>query len=283
MPEPPGQAQEEIAHVPEQDAPLRRAQRGRPLQARRGVAPPGHGDRRGVHERPRARPLPSGRPAGRGQDGLPRSRLRARAGGEGAPRVRRPGPQPGQQRAHRRRLDGVRRGVRPAVRPPGRRPPRRHHGRLPQLLQAGPELRGARLRGRGRVRAQRHAAGQPAPRHDLRAADADRQDLHGQRRLRRQRSRHDQHGRDPLRRARQDRADPGVDLADQLQLAAALGRPDARRALRVRRGRAAGRADAVHPDGRDVAGHHPGGARAADRRGAVRNRARPADPAGQHR
>ena len=40
------------------------------------------------------------------------------------------------------------------------------------------------------------------------------------------------------------------------------------------RGQPAGRADAVHPDGRDVAGDDPGGAGAADRRGAVRHRAR---------
>ena len=71
---------------------------------------------------------------------------------------------------------------------------------------------------------------------------------------------------------------PVLDLADQLQLAAALGRPDARVAVRVHRGRPAVRAHAVHPDGRDVAGDDPGRARAADRRGAVRHRARPAGP-----
>ena len=48
-------------------------------------------------------------------------------------------------------------------------------------------LRRARLGRRRDLRAQRHAARLAAPRHDLRAADADRQDLHGQRRLRRQR------------------------------------------------------------------------------------------------
>ena len=48
-------------------------------------------------------------------------------------------------------------------------------------------LLGARLGRRRDLRAQRHPARQPAPRHDLRAADADRQDLHGQRRLRGQR------------------------------------------------------------------------------------------------
>ena len=94
---------------------------------------------------------------------------------------------PEQQRPHRRRLDGVRRGLRPAVRARGRRTPRRDDGRLPQLHQARPVVRRARLRRRRDLRAQRHPARLPAPRHDLRAADADRQDLHGQRRLGRQR------------------------------------------------------------------------------------------------
>ena len=97
----------------------------------------------------------------------------------------------------------------------------------------------------------------------------------------RQRRRHHRDGLDPVRRARRDRADAGLDLADQLQLAAALGRPDARRAVRVLRGRPAGRADAVHPDGRDVAGDDPGRAGAADRRGAVGHRAVAADPPGR--
>ena len=42
----------------------------------------------------------------------------------------------------------------------------------------------ARLGRRRDLRAERHAARQPPPRHDLRAADADRQDLHGQRGVR---------------------------------------------------------------------------------------------------
>ena len=83
------------------------------------------------------------------------------------------------------------------------------------------------------LRAQRHAARQPAPRHDLRAADPDRQGLHGQRGLGRECPRHDRHDRDPVRLPRDDRADAGHDLADQLQLAAALGRPDAGGAVRV--------------------------------------------------
>ena len=158
-----------------------------------------------------------------------------------------------------------------------------HDGGLPQLRAARAELPGARLRrGRGH-RAQRHPARQPSPRHGLRAADTHRQDLHGQRRLGRQRRRHHRDDRDPVRVARDDRGDAGDHLADQLQLATALGRPDARVAVRVLRRQPARRTHAVHPDGRDVAGDHPGGAGAADRRGAVGHRAVPADPAGLSR
>ena len=97
---------------------------------------------------------------------------------------------------------------------------------------------------------------------------------------RRQRRRHHRDDRDPLRLARGDRGDAGDHLADQLQLPAALGRPDARGAVRVLRGQPARRADAVHPDGRDVAGDDPGRAGPADHRGAVGHRALAADPPG---
>ena len=49
-------------------------------------------------------------------------------------------------------------------------------------------------------------------------------------------ARHHRDDRDPLRLPRGDRGDAGDHLADQLQLAAALGRPDARVAVRVLRG-----------------------------------------------
>ena len=61
---------------------------------------------------------------------------------------------PEQQRAHRRRLDGVRRGLRTAVRARGRRTPRRHHGRLPQLRASSP---------RASPRSTRRAAWSPSP------------------------------------------------------------------------------------------------------------------------
>ena len=224
--------------VPQHDAEVRDPLRGRDGQARRRLAPAGHRDRRGVRQRARAGAVPRGGPARRGADGLPRPGVRPRAGGEGAARVRRAGAQPGQQRAHRRRLDGLRRRLRPALRARGRRPARRDDERLRAVRQAGAELRGARLRRRRGLRAQRHAARLAAPRHDARAADADRQDLHGQRGLRRQRPRHHRDGGDPLRRPGGHREDAGVDLADQLQLAAALGRADDRVAVRVHRGRA---------------------------------------------
>ena len=196
-------------HVRQPHAALRDALGGRDGHPGQGLAAADERDRRRVHGRPRARPVPQGGPAGRGQDGLPRPRLRARAGREGAAGVRPPGPQPRQQRAHRRRLDGVRRRLRAAVRARGRRTPRGHDGRLPQLRAARPELRGAGLRGRRGQRAQRHPARQPPPRHGLRAADADRQALHGQRGLRRQRPRHHRDDRDPVRLPRGHRGDAG--------------------------------------------------------------------------
>ena len=100
---------------------------------------------------------------------------------------------------------------------------------------SSPRPSGARLRRRRHLRAQRHPARQPPPRHDLRAADADRQGLHGQRGLRGQRRGHPRDELDPVRLPRGDRGDARHDLADQLQLAAALGRPDARGAVRVLR------------------------------------------------
>ena len=94
-----------------------------------------------------------------------------------------------------------------------------------------------------------------------------------------ERRRHDQDDRDPVRRPDGDRGHPGYHFADQLQLTAALGRPDAGRAVRVLRGKPAGGPDSVLADGRDVTGHDPGGPGAAAGGGAVRHRAGPADQA----
>ena len=73
---------------------------------------------------------------------------------------------------------------------------------------------------------------------------------------------------------------PVVDLADQRQLAAALRRPHAVGAGRIRARRPGRDRHAVPADGRDVAGVDPGHARPADGRGAGRHRARAAHPAG---
>ena len=131
------------------------------------------------------------------------------------------------------------------------------------------------------LRARGPAAGLAPPRHGLRAADAVGQAVHGLGHERAERRRHDPHGRDPVRRARGDRARAGVDLPDQRQLAAALRRPHARRDVRVREGQPGGCDHPVPADGRDVAGVAAGDARAADGRGAGRDRAGAADPAGR--
>ena len=174
-------------HVPELDASLRAALGGGARDPGRRLAAAGQRDRCGVRLRPRARAVPGGRAEGRGERRPLRPRVRHGTGGQGAARVRRAGPQPGQHGAHGRRRDGVRQHLRGAVRARGRSAPGRDHGGLPQLLQAGAELHGHGLGGRGDRRAGGHAAGLPAPRHDLRAADGHRQDLHGQRRVQRER------------------------------------------------------------------------------------------------
>ena len=181
---------EEPTHVPQCHAPLRNPQRGCASHTRRGVAQAGLRDRRGVRIGPRVGTVPPGGAEGRGQRRPLRPRLPAGAGGEGAPLVRRAGPQPREHRAHRRRRDGVRRRVRPALRARRRGAPRRQDGRLPQLRPPRAEFLRDGFGGRHRLRARGHAARLPPPRHDLRAADAHRQDLHGQRRLGRERAGH---------------------------------------------------------------------------------------------
>ena len=165
----------------------------------------------------------------------PRPRVRARAGGQGAARVRRAGAQPGADDPRRRRQHMAFASVYgcPFVREGDvrREATMDDFENLVQLSQAFPR---ARLAGRHDLRAQRHAAGLAPPRHGLRAADPVGQAVHGLGDVGPERRRHDRDGRDPLRRARGDRGDAGVDLADQRQLAAALRRPHAQRADRVR-------------------------------------------------
>ena len=180
---------------------------------------------------------------------------------EGAVHVPGARPQPGQLGHDRRPEHGVRLGLRAAVRPRRRRPPHRHAARLPPVLPALAVVPAARLRRRHDLRAGRRAARLAPPRHGAGAGDADRQVLHGLGDVRPERDRHDPDGRDRVRRPRGDRARSGDDLADQRQLAAALRRADAGGAVRVRARRPAGAADAVPPDGRDVAGVGAGDAR----------------------
>ena len=163
--------------------------------------------------------------------------------------------------------------LRLSVHPRGRGAARREDGRLRESRAAGADLRRARLAGRHDLRARGPPARLAPPRHGLRAADAERQALHGLGHLGRQRGRHDRDGRDPVRRARGDRGRARLDLADQRQLAAALRRPHAGGDVRVRPRRPAGRGHAVPADGGDVAGVAAGHARAADGRGAGRDRA----------
>ena len=167
--------------------------------------------------------------------------------------------------------------VRAAVRARGRRAARRHDGRLRELREALAVVPPARLARRHDRRAQRHAARLAPPRHGLRAADAVGQAVHGLGDLR-PRTRVDtiKMGEIVLRRRGGAADGAGLDLADQLQLAAALGRPDAERDGRVQPRQPGRHHDAVPADGRDVAGLDPGHARAADRRGAVGDRAVPA-------
>ena len=93
---------------------------------------------------------------------------------------------------------------------------------------------------------------------------------------------HDRDGGDGLR-PRLAGQDAGDHLADQRQLAAALRRPDALGAARVREGGAGDGDHAVPAHGRDVAGDGAGRARAAGGGGARGHRARADDPAGLSR
>ena len=211
--------------------------------ARRRLASARHRDRRRVHERPRPRRC-SGRPAS-GSRTTPSSSTPTSCSSRWPRRPREFDVQarnPERQHPHRRRLDGLRRRLRAAVRARGRRPP----GRARWTTSATSP--GWRSRSRCSTPPAGSSASRTTPRWTrrhldmtLRAADADRQGLHGQRRLRGQRPRHHRDGRDPLRRrARRSRPPRSSISPDQLQLAAALGRPDARGAVRVRRGRPAG-------------------------------------------
>ena len=75
--------------------------------ARPRLAPDRLRDRRGVHPPRGRRDLPRRRVQDRRRQRVARPRFRARAGGQGAARVRAAGPQPGEERHHRRRQHGL--------------------------------------------------------------------------------------------------------------------------------------------------------------------------------
>ena len=150
------------------------------------------------------RDLPRGRLQDRGRERLPRPRLRARAGREGAARVRRAGPQPGALRAHRRRQHGVlgastgRRSCARATSAATRR--WTTSSDFTMLAQSFDELDSA---GGTICEPNDTPARLAPPRHGVRAADAVRQALHGLRHVRPERGRHDPHDRDPASAARE--------------------------------------------------------------------------------
>ena len=118
-----------------------------------------------------------------------------------AARVRAVRAQSGAQRAHRRRLHGVRAGVRLAVHPqPRRRPPLRAARGLPQLRQARLHGELAAPLGRHDLRAGRPAGQQAPPRHGVQPRQVQRQAVHGLGHGARARSRQRRTGEDRVRR-----------------------------------------------------------------------------------
>ncbi|TMD27340.1 MAG: hypothetical protein E6I92_06675 [Chloroflexi bacterium] len=199
------------------------------------------GDRRRLPPRARARPVPESRDEGRGEPRPPRPRVRPRAGGEGAGHLRPPGAQQGALGDPGRRQRRHRTGLRASLRHrPGARPSRGDDRGLHQLRQARPGDRADPLRRRHDRRARRPAARHAAPGHGVLARPLDRQAVHGQRHLVRERARHDRDGRDRLRRSGEHREDACGDQPDQRQQPPALRRPHARGAARVLGGVMAG-------------------------------------------
>ena len=210
---------------------------------RRRLAPDRQRDRCRVPERPRAGPVPgqAGQTVEEQQREV-RPGLRARAGPAKAPAgVRRPGAQPAANTVHIGGDAMVFGGVYgpPFVRR-GRRAPGRDVRRLPAtsakpgavLRRSIDTVRWRRCASRTTLHARQRATSKWRSRRQtltdkffmgilVSAVNA--------------RARRDRDDRDPARRPGRHRGDAGDDHADQLQLTAALGRPDARRAVRVLR------------------------------------------------
>ena len=176
--------------------------------------------------------------------------------------------------AHRPRPE-----LRLAVRPrPGQRPALRHDRGLPELREARLHAPAPPPQRRDGLRAGRRAGQQAPPRHGLFAHPLQRQAVHGLGDRAGAGARHRRDGADHVRR-RLPRGPRGDPVADQRQLAARLGRDDARRGAGLRRGEPGDAADAVHPRRRDGAGDRRRGLRPDARRGARRDDVRPARPA----
>ena len=213
---------------------------GRPRVPRRPrCAPPVPRGRRG--RRRRARPLPA--------RAVPPDRPGDRAAAVHAVRA-----QPRAQRRDRRHAHGLRAQLRLAVRArPRQRPALRHDRGLPQLREADVRLAVPAPLGRDGLRAGRRAGQQAPPRHGLCPHALQRQAVHGLGHRAGAGARHGRDGPDPVRR-RLPRGPHGHPDPDQRQLAARLGRDDARRGAGLRRGQPGDAADAVHPRRRDGAG-----------------------------
>ena len=123
--------------------------------------------------------------------------------------------------------------------------------------------------GRDGLRAGRPAREQAPLRHGRRASALSRQAVHGLRHAPAARAGHGRHGADRLRRATSSRRTRRLQ-PHQRELAARLGRDDARRGARLRRGEPGGDHDAVHPRRRDEPGDGGGDVRTDARRVAGR-------------
>ena len=227
-----------------------------------------------------ARALPPGRSDRRGRSRQARPGLRARAGRQGAGRVRPHRAQPRPQPAARRRQHGLLQRPERALRERGRPPRRRHVRRLPPPRAPDAHDRRARHRRLSDLRGGRPAdrlappADAAVPLHRQRQAARHRAVQPGRRR------RLDRDGRARVR-PRGARARAAHVRHRQRQLAAALRRAHDRLAHAAGRGEPDRRRDAVHPHGRDGPGLDPGRARAADRRAARGHLPRPARAPGR--
>ena len=176
--------------------------------------------------------------------------------------------QPRQQRPDRRDAHGPRPELRLAVRPrPRQRPALRHDRGLPQLREARLHEPAPPPQRRDGLRAGRRAGQQAPPRHGLFAHPLQRQAVHG---LRHRAGAGPRHRRDGAAhvRGRLSRGPRGDPLAHQRELAARLGRDDARGGAGLRRGQPGDAPDAVHPGRGDGAGDGCRGLRPDPRRGA---------------